>query len=414
MPKIVFNTESENSHFFGFHDISPWNKTEEYILFHQTTKDDIKFRTKEDFINVGIYNFRTKQYHIIDKTNSWNWQQGSRLQWIDDFKIIYNTSDKDKIISKIYDVKTKEFEQLNFPIYSYNNNSKLALTYNFHRLSKYWKGYGYVSGNFLKIDSNEVELPNDDGIFIYDFKAKQIKLLLSFTDIFNASDKSVKKDIPRFVTHTTFNKSGTKFAFFERFHTNEGALYSRFYVYDFKSKKLSFVGEGKFSHFDWKTDNEIMIWSRSSKSVMTKMSKKGLFKLPILKQSIKLIRKLNPNIKSKITNEYYRLYNVKAFPKLISSIGKDLITSDGHPMFSETDNNIFVNDTYPDLDHKQELMLFDIKRNKRINLMKFSVPEKFLDLDLKCDLHPRFNHKGNLVCIDSAHSGKRQMYIIEL
>lgn len=414
MAKIVFNTEGDNSHFFGFHDISPWNETEEYLLFHQTKKDDIKFREEEDFINVGFYCFSENKFHIVDKTNSWNWQQGSRLQWIDNYSFIYNTSSEGKIISKIYNVKTKKTRQLDFPVYSYNKASNLGLTYNFHRLSKYWKGYGYVSGKFLKIDNNDVPLPSDDGIFIYDFKTEQIKLLFSFNDIFNASDKSVNEDVPRFVTHATFNKTGTKFAFFERFHTNDGALYSRFYVYDFKLKKLSFIGEGKYSHFDWKTDDEIMIWSRSSKSLMNKMSKKGLFNLPLLKQSIKFIRKLNPSLKSKITNEFYRLYDVSQSPKLIGSVGKDIIKSDGHPMFSKTDNNIFINDTYPELDNKQELMLFDIKNNKRTNLMKFSVPEKFLDLDLKCDLHPRFNNKANRVCVDSAHTGKRQMYILEL
>ena len=47
------------------------------------------------------------------------------------------------------------------------------------------------------------------------------------------------------------------------------------------------------------------------------------------------------------------------------------------------------------------------------NLGDFFVPEKYLDTDLKCDLHPRFSPSGNLICIDSAHTGERQVYIIK-
>jgi len=150
-----------------------------------------------------------------------------------------------------------------------------------------------------------------------------------------------------------------------------------------------------------------------SKSLLNSMNKRNLFSLPVFKQAIKIIRKLKPGLKSKITSEYYKLYDVSNTPKELKGIGKSIITSDGHPMFHPTNKNLFVNDTYPEPDQKQTLMLFDIDKNKRTDLQRFEVPDKFIDFDLKCDLHPRFSRTGKYICIDSAHSGKRQVYILE-
>jgi len=43
----------------------------------------------------------------------------------------------------------------------------------------------------------------------------------------------------------------------------------------------------------------------------------------------------------------------------------------------------------------------------------FSIP-KLTGEKIRCDLHPRWSRDGKAVCIDSAHKGSRQMYVIEL
>ncbi|MBC7289368.1 MAG: hypothetical protein H5T86_15270, partial [Armatimonadetes bacterium] len=42
----------------------------------------------------------------------------------------------------------------------------------------------------------------------------------------------------------------------------------------------------------------------------------------------------------------------------------------------------------------------------------FSPPE--LSGEIRCDLHPRWNRAGDKVCIDSAHTGVRQMYVLDV
>ncbi|WP_281613890.1 hypothetical protein [Flammeovirga sp. SubArs3] len=411
MNNIIYSTDNQKAHFVGFHDISPWNSENNLLALHRTEKDDIKIRTKDDYIEIVIWCPKTNIEKVVGKTNCWNWQQGSRLQWLPNTnKIIYNSSKDNKLICTIYDYDTEDSYNLPFPIYSISFDGKKALTYNFHRLGKYWKGYGYVSGIFNNIFSIDQKTPKDDGIFLVNLDSQKIEMLFSFEEFVELKTKNDTAN--RFFTHATFNHNATKFCFFERFHTKEGALYSKLFVYSIETKKYDLIGEGKFSHFDWIDNENIMVWSRPSKSFLNTMNKKNIFSLPIAKQTIKLIRKLKPSLKSKITKEVYKIYNLSSEPKETRTIGKDLITSDGHPMFHPNKKHIFVNDTYPDENKIQTLMLFDIKKNEKTILGQFNVPDKFIDSDLKCDLHPRFNNNGDLVCIDSAHSGKRQVYIL--
>ena len=36
------------------------------------------------------------------------------------------------------------------------------------------------------------------------------------------------------------------------------------------------------------------------------------------------------------------------------------------------------------------------------------------DNDVRCDLHPRWDHNNEKVCIDSVHEGKKELYVIRL
>ena len=59
-------------------------------------------------------------------------------------------------------------------------------------------------------------------------------------------------------------------------------------------------------------------------------------------------------------------------------------------------------------------MLYDIEKNKTHDIGEFKVADYLINKDLKYDLHPRWNHKGNLVSIDSSHEGSRQSYVINV
>lgn len=409
----VLATSGDFSHFVGFHDINPWDATERYLVVHRCAQDTVKTRTKNDYVEICVWDTHTNEVQVIDRTNTWNYQQGARLQWIPGTKeLLYNSRKGEQLICKIYHADTRQFRELPVPVYGLSKDPALAVTYNFARLGKYWKGYGYADAAAASWSNIEEPFPKDDGLFLVNLQTGDKKLLISIHDVAKHKQDPSTADLPRFFTHAAFSPDGKRICFFERFHSKEGGLYSRFFVINMDGSGLKLLGEGKQSHFDWFDNEHIMIWSRPSGSLVNKFHKNGLFAKPGFKQLIKLVRKLRPGLKSKMTNEYYRLIGT-ANGVAEQPIAKNLITEDGHPMFSK-DKSWFVNDTYPKADGHQTLMLYQLSNNKRIDLAELFVPEVFRDFDLKCDLHPRWNGSNQKICVDSAHSGKRQVYIFDV
>lgn len=416
---ILYSTESilDRNFFFGFHDISPWNESDTLLAVHSfLSSKNLKNRTSQDCIDISIWSPSENKVSIIDSTSTWNWQQGSRLQWMRGNKsssIIYNKrTSSNLLISSIYNTETGDQSILDYPIYGLSSSGKEATSMNFARLGEYWKGYGYIDVE-SEFDIN-APTPSDDGIFIIDLESGERSLLVSLAEIASVkSPLSPSALTKRFVAHPTYSPSGDKICFFDRFHSEEGALLSRFFVIDSDGKDLKLLGEGKWSHFDWVNDDELIIWSRASGSVVNKMNKSSYFSNnPLLRFALRQGRKLlAPSLKSKMTQEYFRRVNVLTGEN--TSFAKGIITEDGHPMISN-DKNWIVSDTYHNKEGYQTLMLYNFSLNKRIDLDEYFVPVEYRDFDLKCDLHPRWNHANTQICIDSAHSGKRNVYILDI
>ena len=74
-------------------------------------------------------------------------------------------------------------------------------------------------------------------------------------------------------------------------------------------------------------------------------------------------------------------------------------------------HKIILTDTYPDKYRNQHLYFYDIQNEVKKKIAYFYSPTKFTG-EFRCDLHPRFSHDGSKICIDSPHTGKRQMIIL--
>ncbi|RKY58480.1 MAG: hypothetical protein DRP94_06185, partial [Candidatus Latescibacterota bacterium] len=61
----------------------------------------------------------------------------------------------------------------------------------------------------------------------------------------------------------------------------------------------------------------------------------------------------------------------------------------------------------------RHLLLFRPEDGKLLEVGKFFSPPE-LRGEIRCDLHPRWSRDGREVCIDSAHEGHRQMYVVEV
>lgn len=92
--------------------------------------------------------------------------------------------------------------------------------------------------------------------------------------------------------------------------------------------------------------------------------------------------------------------------------GKDVMTVNGHCTYLPG-NRWILNDTYPDKDRNQNVYLYDTQTGRRHELGSFPAPPEYTG-EWRCDTHPRFSPDGRKVCIDSAHAGGRQMYLLDI
>ena len=97
---------------------------------------------KIDKAKICVTQLDNKKINHIENTYSWNYQQGSQLQWISDEKFIFNNYDGNHI-AKIYDINSSKIEKtLENPIYSMSDNFKIFSSIDYSRIHKYREGYG--------------------------------------------------------------------------------------------------------------------------------------------------------------------------------------------------------------------------------------------------------------------------------
>ena len=112
-------TYDDKESFFGYYDKSPINSSNEYIIFQSSNVDTKKLPDSNIAVDMVVYDIKNDSFEEVDKSYTYNWQQGTKLMWVSEFEFIFNSYSKEKnsYISKIYNIKTKEFKQIDFPIY---------------------------------------------------------------------------------------------------------------------------------------------------------------------------------------------------------------------------------------------------------------------------------------------------------
>ena len=93
-------------------------------------------------------------------------------------------------------------------------------------------------------------------------------------------------------------------------------------------------------------------------------------------------------------------------------VGDENLNADGHPMLSPNGRTLVL-DSYPDIMSERSLSLLDLKSGLETKLGVFYSPP-LLSGERRCDLHPRWDRRGMSVAVDSAHKGKRGLYILDL
>ena len=372
---------TKEGYFFGFHDVSPFSPNDQLILANKLTIPR-RMPGYEDGLEVGYFILkegRPDEYVKIGETYSWNYHKGCRMQWLNDAEVIYNSLGDNGMGSTIYNIHTKQDRRIDFPIDSVHEGGHLASSFSYERLENCMGGYGYIYSDESFLEEN---IPESTGLFLVDLETNKRRLLVSIKELFEfGAVPDYVKNQKNFVTHTLFSKDGRYLSFMHRAVSAQydALRWSRLLVYDLQENKLHVAGtDNMVSHYVWNDENQIIAFCR-----MEGIDSHVLFK--------------EPNLKT---------WDRIAYPRL---------NSDGHQSFIHS--NSFITDTYPDKYRIARIFKVDIQSNEVKLLVKVNSLKKYQSIPgahWACDLHPRMNRSGTILCFDSVFTGKRALCTMKI
>jgi len=367
--KISFDIQES---YFGYYDKSPINNKNDFILFNRVKESTKDLPLKNSEIEIVLYNIIDNKYMVIDTTSTYNWQQGAKAMWINDYKFIFNSYDRNtkEYISKVYDIYGRYVKTINFPIYDIYQD-KYALSLNFNRLNILRPDYGYRNNDISINWKNN----KDDGIYYVDLVNNTHKLLISIQDVIEIHKKENMDGAKHKLNHIMISPDGSKFMFLHRWFVGD-RKFDSLIVADMNGSNIKCISDDDMvSHCFWYKNDKIFSFLRDKEH-----------------------------------GDKYYMIDIETSKKTI--IGEGIIDSfgDGHPNIFEDD---VIFDTYPNKARMKELYKFNLKTYELEKLGEFFESFDFYG-ETRCDLHPRFSFNGKKVFIDSVHENERYLYMINL
>ncbi len=374
--------DSSHEYFFGYYDKSPWDITDRYVLCMRAnnTWKDVSPKEKADIllIDTNLPQSDKNRVQKIAETNAWNVQQACMLQWLGpDFssKILFNDYRDGEYVSVIKSIETGEERVIHAPVYTATNDGKTAFTLDFSRLYNLRPGYGYHN---VPERTKGMALPDATAVWKIDIESGEVKDFLTYKDFayFQPRREMQDKEAVHKVNHLMLSPSGRRCMVLYRWFVGH-RKYTRLITFDTIDGKNKYVlsDDDMVSHCFWKDDETILAFENK------KDGGPGYY---LMKDQ---------------TQEY-----IHCWPQLCN---------DGHPSYSP-DRSLIVTDTYPDRTRVAEIKLMsgtdETKTDVNVIARVFA-PFKY-DNDTRCDLHPRWNRKGDKICFDSVFEGHRGLYVV--
>lgn len=376
--------DPNHDYFFGYYDKSPWDITDRYMLCMRAkdTWSEVSPKEKADIILIDTRLPEDDKNRIkkIAETKSWNVQQACMLQWLGpDYssRILFNDYRDGKYVSVIKDIESGTERIVDAPVYTVSADGKMALTLDFSRLYNLRPGYGYY--NVPEKTKGEA-LPDSTAVWKIDLEDGVVKQLLTYKDFasFQPRPEMQKAGSVHKVNHLMLSPSGKRCMVLYRWFVGQ-RKYTRlvtFNTYD-GSDMYVLSDDDMVSHCCWKDDEHILAFE---------------------------------NKKDGGAGYYYMTDNSQEYTHCWPQL-----SNDGHPSYSP-DKSFIVTDTYPDRTRIAEIKLMDGRDENKTDveiIARVLVPFKY-DNDTRCDLHPRWNHRGDKICFDSVFEGHRGLHVVNI
>ncbi|MBN1808916.1 MAG: hypothetical protein JW909_07580 [Planctomycetes bacterium] len=371
-------TSGPLQHFFGYYDKHPWNLSGRLLLTHEIPFGD-RMPGPDDAAGLAVVDLHdSNRLRVFSRTRAWCWQQGSMLQWWNaepENRVLFNDRRDGSFVCVVADVRSGDERVLPRAVGAVSRDGSMGLCLNFSRLAALRPGYGYEG---LPDPYAGDPAPRDDGIFLQHMHTGDTLLAVSLADVARFRPEPSMDGAFHWLNHVQFSADGGRFMFLHRWNRPGGGWFTRLFTADPDGSRLYLLNSHEMtSHCDWRDGSHVLSWANRS----------GV-------------------------GARYFLFADRSDE--IEIVGDELLTplGDGHCSYSP-DRSWILTDTYPRGGNVRRLLLYSPSRDLRIDLGDFFSPPEITGPQ-RCDLHPCWNRDGTQVCIDSAHDGTRQVYVLDL
>lgn len=412
--KVTFATPPDQSHFFGYYDKSPLSTDGRYLLAHRVSFEGRPVE-RSDVAEIGYFDLQTGHWHMLAVTSAFNWQQGAMLQWLGpDFqsRVIYNAQEGDHFVARVTDFASGNLRTIPHAVYAVHPSGQSALGVRFER-HYFCRAYHYEG---VRDERWNVPVHPEDGILAIDLETGAVRLLLRTAEIANLDPTPAMTGVPHWLEHLMWNRAGTRFGFLHRYGSHDSYV-TRVFTSDADGTHLFCLpwhAEYSYTHMGWRDETTFVNFAGKLKPLTKAYASMVGSTNPLKAITVRAWRALKRIIPRDFVDPWradsgYALVRDREGVQKWLSMG--LLRSDGHPSWTH-DGRFMVADTYADEVGYRQLLLYDAAADRVHSAGRFFSP--FNACSYRCDLHPRFSRDECHIIIDTAHTGRRQMLVLDV
>lgn len=356
--------------FFGYYDkCCSWG---DKVLFHRNTFSSLNLPRADKPCGLYLKDLKSNKITKIGTSHAYNWQQGCRIHWISEDKILYNTFDENSQTYKAVMWSVAEGSEIcryDMPVQD-SMGEDFFLSINYRRLWNMRPDYCYRCMPML--NQAELEDVSNDGIWKVDMSTQKVELLHSIAEVIKVDYREQFAKCNHNVNHVMLSPNGKRFIFIHRNYLGK-QRFDRLMLSDFKNLKVV-IDEHYVSHCCWIDNSTILGYLMSG-------GERGFFYIDV---------------------DTLNVTKCEA----MSAIN----AGDGHPSYN---GRIVVFDTYPDKSRMQKLYIYDTQKKKVFPLLELYQSTQYIE-ETRCDLHPRFSHDGRKIFFDTVYHGHRELCYVDI
>ena len=381
-------TPADRQFFFGYYDLPAADVAGRHLCQQVPFRD--RFATPDDLAVLGWIPLPSQAddcegvpFEIFGRTRAWNFQQASMLQWLPTSPdwCLYNIFEEGAFGCCLHNVVTGERQLRPRAVANVSQDGTKALCVNMPRIYGFRPGYGYEE---LPDPYADVPAPAEDGVFLMDLHSGDSRLILSLAEAVDFLAAAGEEIIGRkvVINHITFNPSGDRYLFLLRNFPEPGGRWDTWLVTaDTGGGGLRHhQAFGLASHYHWRDDRSMLFYMRTD-------------------------------------TEQLDLVLVDDQTDDRELVDPGFFKSDGHCSYSP-DGQWLLYDSYPDSstpDYMRTLFVYSLAKGEGCVLGRFRAEAYDRNnVDLRCDLHPRWMPDGRSISFDSIHEGFRGTYWMDL